>query len=130
MIPRAPASRDTDGDGLPDDWEIAHGTNPGKLDANADPDNDGLTNAQEFLAGTDPKDAASCLKVSRIIVGPSNVKIEFSAVSSRTYSVFFKQTIHDVGWTKLADVPAQSANRFETVIDSTPRECEHSQLQD
>src|SRR5579863_3398408 len=46
---------DSDGDGMPDDWEIAHGLNPNDpTDANLDPDNDGLTNLQEYLHGTDP----------------------------------------------------------------------------
>jgi hypothetical protein len=45
---------DWDGDGLPDDWEIAHGLNPGFDDASLDSDGDGLTNLEEYLRGTDP----------------------------------------------------------------------------
>ena len=49
------AQQDSDGDGMPDWFEIAHGLNPyDPTDAIADPDGDGLTNNEEYLSGTDP----------------------------------------------------------------------------
>jgi hypothetical protein len=45
---------DTDGDGLPDWWEIQYGFNPLVPNANEDPDQDGYTNLQEYFAGTNP----------------------------------------------------------------------------
>jgi hypothetical protein len=42
--------RDSDGDGMPDDWERAHGFNPRDgRDGNLDADRDGYTNVEEWL---------------------------------------------------------------------------------
>lgn len=49
------APLDSDGDGMPDEWEIAHGLDPhDPADAHGDPDGDGYTNLEEYLNGTDP----------------------------------------------------------------------------
>ena len=50
---------DTDGDGLPDDWETKYGLDVTQNDADADKDGDGFTNAEEYAAGTDPSDKKS-----------------------------------------------------------------------
>lgn len=53
-------SGDSDGDGLPDEWEVAHSLDPNDPgDAFEDPDRDGLTILQEYQAGTDPFQADS-----------------------------------------------------------------------
>ena len=50
---------DWDGDGIPDDWEIAYGLNPGVNDAGLDSDGDGVPNWLEYQRGTDPFNADS-----------------------------------------------------------------------
>ena len=53
-----PLNADTDGDGMKDGWEITEGLNPlsaiGDNGADGDPDNDGLANAEELTLGTKP----------------------------------------------------------------------------
>jgi len=50
-------AKDSDSDGMPDWWELAHNLDPYADDASSDPDNDGLTNLQEYQYGTDPYDS-------------------------------------------------------------------------
>jgi len=48
---------DSDGDGMSDEWEKAHGLNPEDAsDGTSDADKDGYTNVEEFLNGTNPKE--------------------------------------------------------------------------
>jgi len=61
-----PTTADTDGDGLPDGYEVANLLNPldngsGNVDngASGDPDHDGHANLEEFQIGSDPRDKHS-----------------------------------------------------------------------
>ena len=109
---------DTDGDGLPDWWENANGTDRLIADANDDPDNDGATNLEEYLSGTNPLSSSSHLKVDTITAVPGLVTLQFLATSNRTFSLLYKDSLDAPVWSKLSDVPARTTNRTVTVVDS------------
>jgi Mg-chelatase subunit ChlD len=52
---QSPVQADSDGDGMPDWWEIQHGLDPySAFDATEDPDGDGLNNLNEYKTRLDP----------------------------------------------------------------------------
>ena len=57
---------DTDGDGLPDDYEVTHSGSPTAMMWWADTDSDGRNNIEEFQQGTHPNDADSCFRIDSI----------------------------------------------------------------
>jgi len=114
------ALADSDNDGIPDDWELAHGLSPTNvLDGAIDSDGDGMKNREEYIAGTNPHDLTSCLKVEQFHVS-SPAQITFQAISNRTYSVQYTADLNSPAWLKLTDVVARATNRMETVIDANP----------
>lgn len=110
------ASVDTDGDGLPDDWEGTYGLS----NAGADDDQDGMSNRAEYLAGTNPTNNASFLRVEGPVLGGGGATLSIGAVSNRTYSVQYTDSLEleRVNWLKLSDVQARNTNHVESIIDT------------
>ena len=94
---------DADGDGLPDNWELAYGFNPNNSgDATADSDGDGLTNGQEFQSGTNPRDPDSALRITSATATGSKFVISFASVSGKLYRVEYVDLFPSAAWQTLA----------------------------
>ena len=107
---------DTDGDGMSDAWELAHGLNPNDLtDATRDDDGDGFSNLQEFLAGTDPADPASAPKITAIAVTGSNTLITFSTALDKNYAIETANNLHSANWTIVTQNVAGTGNNLQII---------------
>ncbi len=94
---------DADGDGMPDNWEIAYGLNPNNdADASIDTDGDGLTNLQEFRAGTNPRNPNSVFRISSFVNGAGAVTIRFPSVFGKVYRIEYSASLTS-GWQTLSD---------------------------
>lgn len=67
---RGPRTRDSDGDGIPDWWEVLYALNPNVNDSAEDADRDGLSNLEEFSSGSNPivQDRPSVVGVSSVFL--------------------------------------------------------------
>lgn len=116
-----PADQDTDGDGMPDAWESAHGLRlEDAADARLDADGDGLTNLEEFLAGTDPQDEKSTLAIEAVTLSGGNLRLRFQAVAGKRYTVQVRASLMSRDWQPLADVGPEPVTGDVEVTDLLP----------
>jgi hypothetical protein len=82
---------DSDGDGLPDKWELRYfgSINAARGGPDDDFDGDRMCNLHEYYAGTDPTDPESMLQISRFTHDGSRneVVIEWLSASNKTYAI-------------------------------------------
>ena len=120
---------DTDGDGMPDEWERAHNFDPeSPADAWEDADLDGFSNLDEYIAGTDPLDRETLPEIYIIVAGsPPTASLFFTASAGKTYSVLRRDSLGDGAWMPFTDLPATSTVRAMEVRDPTPLAPGHTQ---
>lgn len=126
MIPAPPTpgyaaplpSNDRDSDGMPNDWEQMYGLDPDSpSDANEDRDLDGLSSLSEYIAGTDPTNFESRFELEVFRDGPEP-SLTFNAVSGKSYSVQYRDTLDAGSWQKMRDISGTTG--AVTVNDPSP----------
>ncbi len=110
---------DSDGDGMPDAWEVANALNPNLADGALDADGDGQSNLAEYLAGTNPRFSGDAFKAEMTPPGPGGVVIRFVAVAGKTYTVQYKTALSASVWQRVGDVTPQPNTGIVEVPDPT-----------
>lgn len=100
---RAVSTADSDGDGIPDSYEMAHGLNPAVNDAGGDRDDDGLTNLGEFLAGTDPLLSANVLRINAVTASGPDIAVTFPTVAGKIYRLETRDSFTTGAWIPLIE---------------------------
>lgn len=117
--PNRAGPSDRDGDGLPDAWEIANGTDPDVADALLDPDGDGRTNLDEYRSGTDPRNAASVLRLTVSSNGDSPA-FSFQRAPGRAYLIQSRDALDQGVWSDRAEFAAGTSTAPATWTDPEP----------
>ena len=109
--------RDSDANGLGDDWEIAHFGHIGVIPSD-DPDHDGMSNMQEYIAGTDPQDPLSVLKLQLWDAGSGGAMIRFPAMPRIGYTLQYQTNLSQASpWRNLTNVAPQPGTNLIQILD-------------
>jgi hypothetical protein len=112
--PVVPPEPDSDGDGMPDSYEIANDLDPNSDDADDDLDGDGQKNLDEYLAGTAANDPNSLLRISSLLGDPLELTIIWSSVPGKIYAVEASPDLSPGSWVTLPGAEAIPATAGET----------------
>ena len=100
---------DTDGDGMPDGYEVANSLKPLVQDGGLDKDTDTVPNFDEYVANTLANNPTSLFQVARIDASTSSNVLIHTVSADRFYTILFADSLTPAGgwnWQPFLD-PAQ-----------------------
>lgn len=115
-----PWTIDTDGDGLPDAWELQYFGGITNAQADADSDGDGQSNWEHFVSGTDPTNRSSVFSVSLLVYG----ELPMVFVETRTNRRYLLQravSLKPLVWTNFGEA-FDGTGGTVSLLDSEVRE--------
>ena len=105
VLVRSKGMADTDGDGMPDSYELANNLNLNNpADAALDADSDRLTNFQEYLAGTNPRDSNNVLRITGLRPQGNDLVLSFLSVTGKTYAIERATNLPSLSWQMLTNI--------------------------
>jgi hypothetical protein len=102
---------DSDGDGIPDAWELNKFGNLTTATASSDFDGDGSTDAQEYLADTDPRDINDNLRITAYTRAGTYDNLWWTSKPTRYYAVQGEPVVAPgSNWVDYVVMPTPGAN--------------------
>ncbi len=98
---------DSDGDGIPDKWELLYVVDITLMDVTTDLDLDGFKDLFEYHAGTDPTDPDSLLQIMELsredlVSTGTAIKVTWTCEAGKTYTIFWSSMEPEAAWDEVS----------------------------